>query len=201
MKTRVGSVNPLYPSLVIIVGTMDKGKPNFTTVSHVGIFDLQTVSISVRKEHHCNLGLQEHNVFSINIPSVDMIKEVDLCGHVSARDYDKSKNFEVFYGNYRNAPMIRQCPVSSECVITHFVDMGNYNAYMAKIYNTHCDSHILTNNKVDMTKIQPILFSMQDYGYWSLDRRFADTGLPHKQFLDQFYADEFDKAQKINIKS
>jgi flavin reductase (DIM6/NTAB) family NADH-FMN oxidoreductase RutF len=185
MKVKIGSVNAMYPVLTVILGTMVKNKPNFTTVTHVGIMDLHTLSISVRKEHYCNLGLTEHNSFGISIPSVDMIREVDLCGNISGRDFDKSANFEVFYGTLRTAPLIKGCNVNMECVVTHTIELPSYNVYVGKIVMTHADSGLLTaNNKIDLGKVQPILFSMQDYGYWNLNMRFSDAGFPFKSIVN-----------------
>ncbi len=194
MKTKIGRVNLLYPAVTVLAGSIVDGKTSFTTITHVGIMDLQTVSISVRKEHFINGGLQKNNTYSINIPSVDMIREVDLCGHISGRDYDKSVNFDIFYGNLKTAPMIKQCHINMECVITHTIDLPNYIVYVGKISATYCDSDMLKNKKVDMDKVQPIMFSMQDYGYWNINRRFAEAGFPFKQIVDKYQEEELNRA-------
>lgn len=194
MKTKIGSVNLLYPMPVAIVGSVAKNKPTYTTITHVGIMDLQTVSVSVRKEHYINEGIKKNNSFSVNLPSVEMIREVDLCGHISGRDYDKSVNFETFHNSSKNIPMIKQCPINMECQVTHTIDLPNYTVYVGKILATHCDSEMITNKKADLEKIQPILFSMQDYGYWNLNRRFAEAGFPFKNIVDKYLEEEYEKA-------
>lgn len=194
MKTKIGSVNLLYPMPVAIVGSVVKNKPTYTTITHVGIMDLQTVSVSVRKEHYINEGIKKNNSFSVNLPSVEMIREVDLCGHISGRDYDKAVNFETFHNSSKNIPMIKQCPINMECQVTHTIDLPYYTVYVGKILATHCDSEMIKNKKPDLEKIQPILFSMQDYGYWNLNRRFADAGFPFKQIVDKYLEDEYEQA-------
>lgn len=194
MKTKIGSVNLMYPMPVTIVGSVVKNKPTFTTISHVGIVDLQRLSVSVRKEHYINEGITKNNSFSVNLPSVDMVREVDLCGHISGRDYDKSVNFETFYGISKTIPMIKQCHINMECQVTHTVELPNYRVYIGKILATHCDSKMITNKKADLEKIQPILFSMQDYGYWNLNRRFAEAGFPFKNIVDKYLEEEYEKA-------
>lgn len=197
MKKKLGSINAMYPALTIILGTVAKGKPDFTTITHVGIMDLHTVSVSIRKEHHCNFGLREHNSFSVNIPSVEMIREVDLCGHISGKDYDKAVNFETFFGTIKTAPLIKGCPINMELAVTHTIDLPHYNVYVGKIINTFVDSEILTpENRIDMSKLEPILFSMQDYGYWNINRRFADAGFPFKSIVDEHMVEELQNASK-----
>ena len=54
MKTRIGSMNALYPMPVVLVGTLVKGTPNFITVAHVGILNANAphlVSIGLGKVH------------------------------------------------------------------------------------------------------------------------------------------------------
>ena len=194
MKVKIGSVNLMYPTLVAIVGSIVNNKPTYTTITHVGIMDLQTVSVSVRKEHFINEGIVKNNSFSINLPSVDMIREVDLCGHISGRDYDKAVNFETFYGSSKTTPLIKQCSINMECQVTHVINLSNYTYYVGKILASYCDSEMIKNKKADLEKIQPILFSMQDYGYWSLNRRFADAGFPFKQIVDKYLEEEYQRA-------
>ena len=49
MKEKIGPVNCLYPTPVVLVGANVGGKPNYVTVAHVGIMDLQSISISLAK--------------------------------------------------------------------------------------------------------------------------------------------------------
>ncbi len=41
MKTEFGVKNCLYPLPTVLVGTLVKGKPNYVTIAHVGIMDLE----------------------------------------------------------------------------------------------------------------------------------------------------------------
>jgi flavin reductase (DIM6/NTAB) family NADH-FMN oxidoreductase RutF len=41
-------------------------------------------------------GIRENQTFSVNIPSVDIVKETDYCGLVSGKNQDKSQVFECF---------------------------------------------------------------------------------------------------------
>jgi len=40
--------------------------------------------------------------------------ETDFCGIMTGKKTDKAALFEVFYGELKTAPMIRQCPVNME---------------------------------------------------------------------------------------
>lgn len=62
----------------MLVGTFVNGKPNFITIAHVGIMNAgkpSYISISSSKGHYSNIGIKEKGMFSINIPSEDMVEE------------------------------------------------------------------------------------------------------------------------------
>ena len=114
MKIELGAQNCLYPMPTTLVGATVEGGPNFVTIAHVGIMDLGSVSLGMAKAHYTNAGIKENGTFSINLPSADMVKETDYCGLVSGKHVDKAQLFHVFYGNLKTAPMIAECPISTE---------------------------------------------------------------------------------------
>ena len=173
MKIKLGVKNCLYPMPTTLVGANVNGKPNFITIAHVGIMDLGSISVGMAKVHYTNSGIKENGTFSVNIPSVELVKETDYCGIISGKNADKARLFEVFYGGLKTAPMIRQCPINMECKLIKTVDFPKHDAFVGEIVETHCDEHILTDGVVDFSKVHPILFAMNDRSYWKLGERFA----------------------------
>ena len=54
------------------------------------------VSVALYKDHYTVAGIKQNGAFSVNIPSVDMVKVTHYCGIVSGKDVDKSRLFESF---------------------------------------------------------------------------------------------------------
>lgn len=173
MKTKLGAVNCLYPMPTVLVGANVKGKPNFLTIAHLGIMDFLTVSVSLGKIHHTNKGIVENKTFSINIPSMNLLKETDYCGIVSGADEDKSKLFDVFYGTLGTAPLIKECPVCIECRLVKKLDFPKHDIFVGEIVETHANREVLTDGILDFGKIDPLLFVMNDRNYWSLGKPVA----------------------------
>jgi flavin reductase (DIM6/NTAB) family NADH-FMN oxidoreductase RutF len=173
MKTRLGAKNCLYPMPTTLVGAMVEGKPTFITIAHVGIMDPGSVSLGMNKMHYTNAGIKETGTFSVNIPSVEMIKETDYCGLVSGKNIDKAALFEVFYGNLKTAPMIEECPINMECRLVQTVDFPRHDIFIGEIVEAYCEERCLTEGIVDFSKVQPILFAMNDKSYWKLGERLA----------------------------
>jgi len=168
-----------------LVGANVNGKPNYITIAHVGIMDHGSISLSMNKAHYTNAGIKENGTFSVNIPSVDMVKETDYCGLVSGKRTDKSQLFEHFYGELKTAPMIRECPINMECRLIQTVDFPRHDVFVGEIVETYCDEQCLTDGIVDLIQVQPILFAMNDRGYWKLGERFARAWSIGKELKDR----------------
>jgi flavin reductase (DIM6/NTAB) family NADH-FMN oxidoreductase RutF len=173
MKKKLGSVNALYPMPVVLVGANIEGKPNYTTIAHVGIMTIDCIAVSSNKTHYINAGIKANQTFSVNIPSEDLVRQTDYCGMVSGRTEDKSLLFENFYGTLRTAPMIEDCPLNMECQLVETVDIGAYNVFIGQVIETWCDEACLTDEKVDLAKVKPFLFDMPRKCYWRIGEPFA----------------------------
>ncbi|CAG1003339.1 MAG: flavin reductase family protein [Candidatus Methanoperedens sp.] len=176
MKKKLEALNCLYPMPTVLVGTVVNGRPNFTTIAHVGIMNVgkqNYISISSWKGHYSNIGIKEKGMFSINIPSEDMVEETDYCGIFSGKDTDKSTIFEIFYGEMKAAPMISQALINMECKLYKTIDFPAHDLFIGEIIETYCDEKVLTDNAVDLSKVKPVLFDMHRKQYWKLGEPLA----------------------------
>jgi flavin reductase (DIM6/NTAB) family NADH-FMN oxidoreductase RutF len=117
--------------------------------------------------------------FSVNIPSVDLVRETDYCGLVSGSKADKVQDcgFGVFYGKLEAAPLIQQCPVGHACEVIQIVNLGSHELVVGRIIETHVSEDCLTEGRVDVAKVRPFLFAG---GYRGLG---APVGEPFKAGL------------------
>ncbi len=173
MKTRLGAKNCLYPMPITLVGATVHGEPNYSAIGYVGILDFCTISVSMNKHYYTNDGIKEHGTFSVNIPTTSQVKEMEYCGLVSGKRADKGKLFDNFYGKLESAPMIKECPINMECQLVNTIALPGHNVFVGEIVETYCDEKYLTRNTVDFAKVQPILFVMENTGYWKLGEQFA----------------------------
>ena len=60
MKKNMGSVLALYPTPLVVVGTVVDGKPNWTLVGHLGIIGHDRVMVSMAAPHYSNKGIREN---------------------------------------------------------------------------------------------------------------------------------------------
>ena len=162
-KTTLGPQPLLFPNPAVLVGTNVDGKPNFATFAWAGIAcgEPPVISVGIRHSRYTLKGIRQNMTYSVNIPSIDMVKETDYCGIVSGSKTNKAKDcgFNIFYGNLDTAPLIEECPVNLECEVLHILNLGSHALVIGKIIETHASDDCLTDGQPDILKIRPIIYS------------------------------------------
>lgn len=168
-KIEIG-INPfLLPMPMVLVGACIGERPNFMAVGWVSRVNVKPAIMSVALGRHATAdAILETGEYSINIPSVDLLKETDLSGIVSGAGFDKSALFEVFYGSLKRAPMIRQCPVTIECKVVKVVELPQNRLFLGEVTGTWTEECFLTDGAPDLEKVRPFCLSMPDNRYWSV---------------------------------
>ena len=150
-KITIGPRTLLYPLPAVLVGANVDGKPSFSTYAWCGIVNSQPPTLSVAFQHHRYTlkGVKQNGTFSVNVPSVDLVRETDYCGLVSGSDHNKVADckFGIFYGKLETAPLIEQCPVNLECRTLHMLDLGSHEMVVARIEEVHVTDSCLTDGE------------------------------------------------------
>ncbi len=161
-KRKMGTQHLLNPKPVVLIGTVIDDKPNFITVSWIGSTSAKppTMSIAIRDVRYSLKGIKENKTFSVNIPSVGLIKETDFCGTVSGSKFDKIKecNFNIYYGKLDSAPLIEECPINIECEVLQHTNLGDHTIFIGEIVESYITENCFTNGIPDVHKIDPLCF-------------------------------------------
>ena len=161
-KILMGPQPWIYPMPTLLVGANINDKPNFMAVAWSGIANAEPpmLSLAIRHKRYTLRGIRQNMTFSVNIPSADMVKETDYCGIISGDKVNKVEvcRFKVFYGEFKNAPLIEQCPVNLECKVVHILDLGTHALVIGSIEQIHVTESCLTDGKPDIDKIKPFTF-------------------------------------------
>jgi flavin reductase (DIM6/NTAB) family NADH-FMN oxidoreductase RutF len=104
----------------------------------------------------------------VNVPTVEMVEVTDFTGLVSGKRVDKSKLFEVFYGELKAAPIIIQCPITMECKMVEVVSLPTNSFFIGEIVGIFSEERFLTEGKPDVKKVNPFLLTMPDNRFWSI---------------------------------
>ena len=185
-KKKMGPQPMLWPHPAVLVGTIFDGRVDFATYAWTGVAASTPPAVTVAVQHHRHTlkGIHQNRAFSVNIPSVDLVKETDYCGLVSGADTDKAKDcgFTVFYGKSTGAPLIEQCPINLECELAHIINMGSHALVIGVIVETHFAEECLTDGHPDINKTKPFIFGPGKYH--KIGEAFADAFKIGKEIKD-----------------
>jgi flavin reductase (DIM6/NTAB) family NADH-FMN oxidoreductase RutF len=150
----------LYPLPAVLVGALVDGKPNFLVIVYICPFAFgRYLFLSIYRKRYTFLGITEQRTFSVNIPSENLLEQVQICGSKSGRDHDKSGLFDVFYGELKTAPMIKQSPIEIECVVSEIFTREQGEGIIGRVVKSYVDEECITDGKLDTSKVHPLLWS------------------------------------------
>jgi flavin reductase (DIM6/NTAB) family NADH-FMN oxidoreductase RutF len=169
-RINIGPNTFVYPNPVTLLGVNVERRANFMALGWVSRVNANPpmLGIGVGKAHHTIKGIVETKTFSVNFPGADMVEVTDYCGLVSGKTTDKSQVFEIFYGELETAPMIAECPLSLECKLVDKVDLPTNIFFIGEIIASYTEEKYLTDGKLDIKKMNPLLLTMPDNSYWAV---------------------------------
>ena len=186
-KINLGSTIPAYPMPVSLVGALVDGKPNFLAVAWFTMVSYKPprIAIALGKGHFTNPGIKENKTFSISLPSEEMVEITDFCGIVTGKNTDKSEIFDLFYGQLKTAPLIKECPLSMECKLVDTVVSGVNEIFIGEIVGTYTEEKFMKEDKLDFSKMKPLILSQPDTAYWSLGEPIAKAWSVGKKYKNR----------------
>ena len=165
MKKNIGNSLALYPTPLVVVGTMVEGKPNWVLVGHIGIIGHDRVMVSLAGAHYSNRGIKETKKLSINIVDEALLPLADRAGCVSGAKEDKSDLFDYTVGD-TGAPLMTAAPVVMECSVYDVYETKGFESFICTIDHTFAEERVLTpEDKIDYRVLKPVLFEMPTYEY------------------------------------
>lgn len=175
-KVSLGRKVPRMVSPVVLMGSMVGGRPNFCTVAWATMIDDEPpmIGLILGKKRRTMDGVRETGVFSVNLPSSKMAVPTDFCGLVSGYDEDKSEVFTITPGPL-GAPLIDECPLSMECRFKQVVEFEGTDLVVGEITDVQVSEDCMSGGKVDIEKIDPLLYAMPGGPYLSIGGMVAEA--------------------------
>ncbi len=168
----MGKIPLVYPIPIVLAGAEVQGRANFATLGDCGIMGINPplVYVSLHRDHYTTRGIEEHRVYSINIPPTSLLAATDYCGIVTGEEVDKSGLFEVFYGELGTAPMIAECRVNLECRVIESLGIEQRRIYVGEVVQVYVDEEYVVEEEgrrsmVEMTELDPIIYGLDNRYY------------------------------------
>ena len=184
MKIQKGAFTALFPCPVVLVSCVDStGNPNIITLAWAGTVcsEPPMVGVSIRPTRFSYQLIKDSKEFVVNIPPTRFIKETDYCGVASGKDVDKfsETKFTPEKAQKVKVPMIQECPVNLECVLTDTIPLGAHDLFLGEVVQVHIDENVLDEKgKIDFSKVDPFVYNVGEY--WDLNKKVGTYGFSQR---------------------
>ena len=167
MRKNFGAQTWMYPMPVLIVATYDEnGVPDAMNAAWGIITDMNEISISM-SQHKTTDNLAKTGAFTVSIGTEDTVVACDYVGVESAAkvpDKFAKSGFHATKSEFVNAPLIDELPMALECKVKSFED----GILVGEIVNVNAEESILTDGKIDPSKLKPITYDPVNNTYIGL---------------------------------
>ena len=145
------------PQPCVMIATWDKDhNPDVMMAAWAGQLDYKQIVISLAR-HKTTENLEQTGAFTVSFADERTVAESDYFGLVSGNkvpDKVARVGFTVTPSPNVDAPIINEYPLTLECRVVSFED----GMLIGEVVNQSADESILTDGKVDLAKLKPIVF-------------------------------------------
>ena len=187
MRKDLGAKTFIFPMPVLMIGTYDEnGEPDLMNAAWGGIYDYNQITISLGA-HVSTDNIRKNKAFTVAFATKETVAISDYVGIVSKAKEPKKiekAGLHPFKSEHVNAPLFEEYPLTLECkLISLDGEMGEGGTLIGEIVNVVVDDSVLTDDKIDVKKLEPLAFDGANGKYHVLGEEVAPafrTGLSLK---------------------
>ena len=177
MRKDLGVKTWMYPMPVLIVAAYDtQGLPNAMNAAWGGIYTDDMIGICLAEEHKTTRNILATKAFTVSMATEDSVTACDYVGIVSGDkvpDKLARAGFHITPSKCVNAPLIEELPMTLECELVSYDVESNH--MVGRIVNISADERILTDGRIDVSKLRPITYDPVAHQYLSLGHKVAQA--------------------------
>jgi flavin reductase (DIM6/NTAB) family NADH-FMN oxidoreductase RutF len=153
----------LSPRPIVLVTSVAEGKsPNIIPLgwSMPTSFTPPLVAISVATRRFSHGLIEESGEFVVNLPSRELLREIQFCGSCSGRSVDKFKETGLtpIPSERVKPPRIKGCVAHLECKLAGKFRTGDHTIFVGEVVASSADDKIFDEESgaLDLDRAQPI---------------------------------------------
>ena len=153
-----GNKSTITPEGVFIIGTYDEdGIPNAMNAAWGMQSDMSEITLMLGK-HKTTENFEKTGAFTVAFGTADTVLISDYFGVETGAKVNKIEKAgcHTHRSAHVNAPIIEEYPLTLECKVKSWDTKTGY--LIGEIVASQADESILTDGKVDLGKLRPIIF-------------------------------------------
>lgn len=171
------------PQPCVMIATWDKDhNPDVMMAAWAGQYDYKRIVVSLSK-HKTTENLELTGAFTVSFADIRTVAESDYLGLVSGYkvpDKVARVGFTVTPSPNVDAPIINEYPLTLECKVVSWKD----GILVGEVVNQSASESILTDGKIDLAKLQPIVFDAAGMCYRAIGEVVGGAWNAGKKFTE-----------------
>lgn len=170
MRKNFGAKSFIYPQPVLIIATYDEnGIPDAMNAAWGSVADTNKIAMYLAGHHKTVKNILLKKAFTVSMADASHVVECDYVGIVSGNDVSNKLEIAGLHttkSEFVDAPLIDELSLALECKLESFDE--ETELLIGEIINVCADEKILTDGKIDPTKLDPITFDPVHHKYIKL---------------------------------
>lgn len=171
------------PQPCVMIATWDKDHtPDVMMAAWAGQYDHNQIVVSMSR-HKTTENLELTGAFTVSFADIHTVAESDYFGMVSGHkvpDKVAKAGFTATPSPNVDAPIINEYPLTLECKVVSWSE----GVLIGEVVNMSADERILTDGKVDLAKLQPIVFDAAGMCYRAIGGVVGGAWNAGKKFIE-----------------
>jgi flavin reductase (DIM6/NTAB) family NADH-FMN oxidoreductase RutF len=144
---------------------MNNNKLNFATIGDIAVAGINPplVMISVNEHHLTMKAIDGNSIFSINIPSSEMLSQVDYAGMYSGHKIDKSNLFDIEIVDH--VPIIVECPINLIVKERERIQVEHRVILVCDVIQSFVSSKFIIDSKLSLLNMKSVLYGLDNHYY------------------------------------
>ena len=170
----------LFPMPTYMIGTYNEdGSVDVMMMAWGGICAEDRVALNLEADHKTVANLRARGSFTLAVPGADTLAASDFLGIASANqvaDKLQRAGLHAEKSGRVDAPVIREYPLTLECVVEKFEDEPYGLRVLGRIVNVLADEKVLDEKgQIDPGKLGAFAFDQMGNGYYALGERIGQA--------------------------
>ena len=172
MRQSFGKKPLVYPQPVLIIGTYnDDGSVDAMNAAWGSVGDDHQIFLCLSAEHRTVKNILKRKAFTVHIADESHMVQSDYVGIVSGnREPNKfsKSGLHAVKAECVDAPVLTDYAICMECELESYE--AEHCHCFGNIVNTTVDDSVITDGKVDISKLRPLTFDIEQANYVGLGK-------------------------------
>ena len=179
MRKNIKTTEAIFPMPVLMIATYnDDGSVNVMNAAWGTMVDRDVIALNLTETHKTVLNIKARKAFTVSIADRKHVKEADYFGVVSGNkvaDKLTVSGLTATKSTLVDAPIIDEFPICMECEFIEYQDSQYGLGVIGKVLQTSVLEDVMTDDKVDIDKVEAIAFDPYTHGYYLVGTRVGEA--------------------------